>query len=44
MNFEDKYFVLREASNLGSIPKKVLKQVYNVRTKADWENQAINSK
>ena len=44
MRFEDSYFLLREASNLANLPKKILGQVYNIRTKTDWEKEGFKFK
>lgn len=37
MDCNDKYFILNDNSSLSDLPQKLLKQVYNVRTKAEWE-------
>ena len=37
MDFDNNYFILKEASNLMNLPKKILANLYNVRTKADWD-------
>ena len=44
MDFNDKFFVFNGNLSLSNLPQNLLKQVYNVRTKIEWEKLGFKFK